>query len=101
MPLDAGTCALRGRQGLLRGRVEVSDGDRDLEAERMRMVEATIGCDDRRPCGRFLYGVADRRLSTRHNHDDLLRHAFLRWHYPDQVLRVGGALVRPLSPAAP
>ena len=26
---------------------------------------------------------------------------FLRWHYPDQVLRVGGALSRPLSPVVP
>ena len=27
--------------------------------------------------------------------------AYLRWHYPDQVLRVGGALSRPLSPVVP
>ncbi len=42
-----------------------------------------------------------RRIPSRHHHHDLFRHAFLRWHYPDQVLRVGGALVRPLSPAVP
>ena len=27
--------------------------------------------------------------------------AYLRWHYPDQVLRVGGALSHPLSPVVP
>src|SRR5262245_57722557 len=41
-----------------------------------------------------------RRLAARYHHHCFVRHTFLRWHYPDQVLRVGGAVVRPLSPAA-
>ena len=54
----------------------------------------------RAPSGTGERGVGIGRIPACHHHDDLVRHAFLRWHYPDQVLRVGGALSRPLSPVA-
>ena len=101
MALDADARALRDRDGLRRGRVEVSDRQCDVEAERERVLEPLVrrhhGGADRR--GRSSTRI--RRLSARHHHHDLFRHAFLRWHYPDQVLRVGGAFVRPLSPVCP
>ncbi len=46
-------------------------------------------------------GLGIGRIPACHDHHYLIRHVFLRWHYPDQVLRVGGALSRPLSPVAP
>ena len=100
MSLDASSGGLRHRDGLRRRGVEVAHRDRHLEAERERVLEPLVrrddGCAERHSQRR----TRIRRLSARHHHDDLFRHAFLRWHYPDQVLRVGGASVRPLSPAA-
>ena len=43
---------------------------------------------------------ARRRPACDHHHD-FVRHAFLRWHYPDRVLRVGGALEAALSARLP
>ena len=100
MALDAGARALGDGDCLRRGGVEVPDGERDLEPERERVLEPLVRGDDRRTERRGQRRARIRRLSARHHHYDLFRHAFLRWHYPDQVLRVGGALVRPLSPAA-
>ena len=100
MSLHARAGGLRHRDGFRRGGVEVAHRDRHLEAERERVLEPLVrrddGCAERRSQRR----TRVRRLSARYHHHDLFRHAFLRWHYPDQVLRVGGASVRPLSPAA-
>ena len=84
-----------------RGRVEVADRERDLEAERLRLLEPTVRGDDGGAARDGAAQRADRAGLPRDNdHHDFVRHAFLRWHYPDQVLRVGGAVSRPLSPVA-
>ena len=100
MALHAGAGGLGDGDGLCRGGVEVAHGHRHLEPEREGMLEPLVGCDDGHAERRRQCRTRIRRLSARHHHHDLFRHAFLRWHYPDQVLRVGGASVRPLSPAA-
>ena len=100
MSLDADAGGLGHGDGFGRGRVEVAHRHRHLEPEREGVLEPLVGRDDGRAERRRQRRTRIRRLSARHHHDDLFRHAFLRWHYPDQVLRVGGASVRPLSPAA-
>ena len=70
-----------------RDRVEVADDDVDLEPERERAVETAVGGDHGRRRGQL-----DDGARPRGDDDDVrLVHAFLRWHYPGQVLRVGGA----------
>ncbi len=100
MSLHAGSGGLGHLDGFRRRGVEVAHRDRHLEAERERVLESLVRRDDGCTEWRGQARARIRRLSARHHHDDLFRHAFLRWHYPDQVLRVGGASVRPLSPAA-
>ena len=80
------------RDRLGRGRVEVADGDRDLEAERERVFEPVVGGDHQRAERDGECRARGGGLSACDHDHDLFRHAFLRWHYPDQVLRVGGAL---------
>ena len=76
------------RERVRRRRVEVADHDVDVEPERDRALDAAVGGDDGRPGGH-----RDGGARPRCDDDDVrLDHAFLRWHYPGQVLRVGGAL---------
>ena len=76
------------RERLGADRVEVPDHDVDLEPELERAVGAAVGGDHGRRRGH----VDGRALPRCHDHDVRFLHAFLRWHYPGQVLRVGGAL---------
>ena len=84
---DAGAGGLGSGERVGRHRVEVADHDVDVEPERGGAVEPAVGCDDGRACGH-----RDGGARPRGDDDDVrLDHAFLRWHYPGQVLRVGGA----------
>jgi uracil-DNA glycosylase len=65
------------------------------------VLQTSICRDDRCAERDSEHGLGPGRLSAGHHHNCLFLHAFLRWHYPDQVPRVGGALSRPLSPVAP
>jgi hypothetical protein len=87
---DARTLRLGGGYRVRGGGVEVADRDRDVEPERGRgrAPSAAITCVGAAPERR----LRARSLAARDHHHDLFRHAFLRWHYPDQVLRVGGAV---------
>ena len=88
MPHDPRAGPLRRGDGRLGRRVEIADHDVDVEPERECALEAAVRRDDRRVAGH-----GDRRARSRcDDHDIRLDHAFLRWHYPGQVLRVGGAL---------
>ena len=68
--------------------VEIADEDVDLEAERGSAIEAAVGRDHGASVGHGDVGARPRC----DDHDVRLDHAFLRWHYPGQVLRVGGAV---------
>jgi len=60
----------------------------DLEAERGGAIETAVGRDHGASVGHGDVGARPRC----DDHDVRLDHAFLRWHYPGQVLRVGGAV---------
>ena len=66
----------------------------DLETERERVFEPAVGGDHQRTPSGTASSIArgSGGAPPDDHHHQLLRHAFLRWHYPDQVLRVGGAL---------
>ena len=84
---DAGPGRAGGGECFGRDRVEIADHDVDLEPERERAIETAVGGDDGRCRGHRDDGARPRG----DDHDIRLDHAFLRWHYPGQVLRVGGA----------
>ena len=98
--LDPRSARLRASNSRRRGRVEVAHSDRDLEPERKRVLEPFVCRDHLRPERHGKRGPRIGRSPACDNHYDFVGHAFLRWHYPDQVPRVGGALSRPLSPVA-
>ena len=88
VPHDARAGRLGGGERLWRHRVQVADDDVHVEAERSGAQQAAVRRDD---------ALRVREASTRAppprrrpRHRDQSR-PFLRWHYPDQVLRVGGA----------
>ena len=100
--LDAYAGGLRDRDGLGRGRVEVADRE-GRRRDRARARARAPGRRRRRArrAGRREAGARAGGSPPDDDHDDLFRHAFLRWHYPDQVLRVGGALSPPSQPGCP
>ena len=67
-----------------RHRVEVAHGDRNLEPDGERGVDAAV-CGNHLRIGRKVGERAG--IGSRGDHDDgaLALHAFLRWHYPGQV----------------
>jgi hypothetical protein len=84
-----------------RDRVKVSDQQVDPETECPRVLEPSVGRDHacvERDREHSLRG--GRAPAGDHDHD-FVRHDFLRWNYPDQVLRVGGALRPPSQPGCP
>jgi uracil-DNA glycosylase len=92
VPYDPHASRLGGVHECRGSRVEVADRDRDVQPERDSVLEPAVG-GDHGGAGRHGEGCPRARgLAACDNHYDSLRHAFLRWHYPGQVLRVGGAV---------
>ena len=99
VPLDPRAGCLRGREPRGRDRVEVADREIDAQSERECAVDASVRGDHRGAGGQPRH----RRASSPGDDDHVRRtHAlFLRWHYPDQVVRVGGAQSPPSQPGCP
>ena len=91
--LDARACRGGGQQGFGRHRVEVADRQRNGEARGTRVLEPTVRRDDESILRDRPHDLPIGSLPAGDDHHYSIRHAsFLRWYYPDQVLRVGGAL---------
>ena len=101
VPLDDRSRRFGGREPGGRDRVEIADRTIDAEPEREPTVDACV-CRDHIGAARAARARLQGRdaLRQRRRRSRLPR-AYLRWHYPDQVLRVGGASSHPLSPVVP